>query len=242
MKRLAALLVVLNAGAFIWGGWYKDAPEQARRAQPALQADKMRLLTDPEVSRVPRAPTRSAPATAPAEAAGAGAMCFAIGPFPTSVAAAKAGAQLDRLALAYAVRAEPRREPSAWQVLLPPLASKAQAEAKRKDLTRRGISEHYLILEGRNKGAISLGLFSTPEAAQKQLERLGQQGVEAKIDTRYRRSTQFWLEGAVPASSAQAWTAVAGLQWKVPDVRVSQGACPARSSAEAAKASQAPAP
>ncbi len=241
MKWLAALLVVLNVGAFIWGGWYKDAPEKVRRAQPALQAEKMRLLSEPGVIRVPRAPARPAPAPAE-EAAAGGNMCFAVGPFPTSVAAAKAGAQLDRLQLTYAVRAEQRPVPSAWQVLLPPLGSKARAEAKRKELTRRGISEHYLILEGRNKGAISLGLFSTPEAAQKQLEHLSQQGVEAKIDIRYRSGAQFWLEGAMP-SGARAWTAVEGLQWGVPDVLVSRGACPARPPADqAAKASQASAP
>lgn len=240
MKWLAALLVVLNVGAFIWGGWYKDMPEQVRRPQPALQADKMRLLSEPGVTRVPRAPARPAPA-APGEAASAGGMCFAIGPFPSSVEAAKAGAQLERLQLAHAIRAQPQRVPSAWQVLLPPPGSKAKVEAKRKELTRRGISDHYVILEGRNKGAISLGVFSTPEAAQKQLEHLGQQGIEAKIDTRYRRAAQFWLEGTLPAPGV--WTSVEGLRWEAPGVSANQRACPAQPPGDqAAQTSDAPAP
>ncbi len=243
MKWLAALLVVLNVGAFIWGGWYKDAPEQVSRPRPALHADKMRLLSEPGVTRVPRAPTPAPSAPAPKEeAAATGAVCFAIGPFPTAVAATKAGAQLDRLQLGYAVRAERVPVASAWQVLLPPLAPKAKAEAKRRELTQRGITDHYLILEGRNKGAISLGVFSTPEAAKKQLEHLNQQGLTAQIDTLYRRRAQFWLEGGVPATAAQAWTSVEGLQWEVRDVRVSQGPCPAGPGEQAVQAAPTPAP
>lgn len=224
MKWLAGLLVVLNAAVFIWGGWYKDAPETVRQPQPPLQADKMRLLSEPGVARSLR-PARTVPA--PAEAA-PGAACFAIGPFADAAAAAKAGAQLDRRQWSYAVRAQPQRVPSAWQVLLPPPGSKAQAEAKRKELIRRGINEHYLILSGRNKGAISLGLFSTPEAAQKQLEHLHRLGVQAQIDVRYRRGEEFWLEGALPASATDAgWSELEALKWEAPQVRASRRACPA---------------
>lgn len=227
MKLLAALLVVLNVGAFIWGGWYKDAPEEIRRPRPALQADKMRLLSEPGVTRVPRTPlppVRPTPAAmeeAAATATSGG--CFAIGPFPTPMAAVKAGAQLDRLRLAYAVRSERQRVPSAWQVLLPPLSSMAKAEAKRKELTRQGITDHFLILEGTNRRGISLGVFSTPEAAQKQSARLAQQGLTAQIQTLYRHNARFWLDGPLPV--AQTWTAVEGLQWGGPDVHASQGPC-----------------
>lgn len=240
MKWLAALLVVLNVGAFIWGGWYKDVAREVRQPQAALQADKMRLLSEPGVARVPR---KSAPAAdaSKVETAAPGAVCFAIGPFPTSVAATKAGAQLDRVQLGYAVRAERTRVPSAWQVLLPPLP-KAKAAAKQKELTRRGITDHYLILEGRNKGAISLGVFSTPEAAQKQLEHVNEQGLGAHIDTLYRQRAQFWLEGIVPPAASAAWTSVQGLQWEVPDVRLSQGPCPAASGSAAVQAAPSRAP
>ena len=186
----------------------------------------MRLLSEPGVTRTPRAPVRPASPSATEGAASTPAACFAVGPFPSAAAAAKAGAQLDRLQVAYAVRPQAERVPSGWQVLLPPPGSKAQAEAKRKQLTRLGIQDHYLILGGRNKGAISLGLFSTPEAAQTQLAHLRRLGVQARIDTRYRRGEQFWLEGTLSAAPP-AWTGIEGLQWEPAEARASQRACPA---------------
>lgn len=76
------------------------------------------------------------------------------------------------------VRVVPDR-PWHW-VVIPPLASRAAGLAKLRRLQAAGI-DSYLVTEGEQQNAISLGLFSSQKAAQRVLESRRNAGLAAEL-------------------------------------------------------------
>ena len=81
-------------------------------------------------------------------------------------------------------------------VFIPPLASRQDADRKAGELKKLGVSEFFVVQEaGPNRWAISLGIFSTEQAARDLLDSLREQGVRsAKVGPRPSRSAPVRLE------------------------------------------------
>ncbi|MCK9530117.1 MAG: SPOR domain-containing protein [Gammaproteobacteria bacterium] len=60
-----------------------------------------------------------------------------------------------------------------YWVVLPRFRSRQQAESVMARLRAAGIKDFYFVASGEDKNTISLGLFSTPEAAQRRATQLG---------------------------------------------------------------------
>ncbi|MBK5913394.1 SPOR domain-containing protein [Rhodocyclus purpureus] len=73
-----------------------------------------------------------------------------------------------------------------WWVHIPPQASRSDAERRVGELRRQGVNELFINeVPGPNRFAISLGVFSSPAAAQKHLDSLRRQGVaQARVSER----------------------------------------------------------
>lgn len=78
------------------------------------------------------------------------------------------------------------REASSHMVFMPPQGSKENADNKVDQLRSLGVTDFYVIQDQSDmRWGISLGIFSSEEAAKKRLEQLRQQGVRtARIGTR----------------------------------------------------------
>lgn len=67
-----------------------------------------------------------------------------------------------------------------YWVFVPPLANKAAAERKTGELQSLGVADYFIVQEnGANRLAISLGVFSTEQAAKDRLDVLRSQGVRS---------------------------------------------------------------
>jgi len=99
------------------------------------------------------------------------------GRFEASLGALPAGARLSRRAI---------REVSSHMVFIAAQGSKENADRKIEQLRALGVTDFYVIQEQSElRWGISLGVFSTEEAAKKRLEQLKQQGVRtARIGAR----------------------------------------------------------
>lgn len=77
----------------------------------------------------------------------------------------------------------PVERPAQYWVLIPPLASKLLVDKKMQELRQLGIKDAKPLLtdQATDHVAISLGLFSTPAAAQSHLAALKQRGVRTAI-------------------------------------------------------------
>lgn len=88
-----------------------------------------------------------------------------------------------------------RRSEGGWWVFMPPQPDKKGAEKKAGELQRLGVTEFFIVNDGPQKFAISLGVFSREEAAEKRLEQLRGQGVRtARVGPRSVEGARQLLE------------------------------------------------
>jgi len=238
MRWTFALLLLLNAGIWMWGAWYKNpAGEYANTPRPPINAEKMRLLSEPGVTPHPRMP--AGPASEPLALIESGssnqAACYTVGPFLTRDTALKASDKLRALSFISAYRGEGKATPSGYRVSLPPLTTRIAAEQKLKELNSLGIKDHSLIAAPEKRYAISLGLFSQPANAGKYQQELAKKGIKAEIEILY-PSSRHWLDLPAVQMPPKQLDGLKRLSWDSSDVRVSEIVCSAgKGSLEAKK-------
>jgi len=162
----------------------------------------------PAPAPVAAAPTPAA-VPAPVTATPAPAQCVSLGPFADRAAAQAAqsraggalrGAKLREVADAGATR---------YRVLLPPAASREEAQATVKRIVAAGVSDYYIIAQGEDTNAIALGQYRNREGADRRLAALSAAGFKATmVASGGDGSAQWWLdatlaEGTDPAVARQ---------------------------------------
>ncbi|MDE2585191.1 MAG: SPOR domain-containing protein [Betaproteobacteria bacterium] len=216
MRALVFLLVLANLLFLAFAQGFFGAPgnPDSERVKQQVQPEKIAVVgrgdppeakpaTSGEVAAAPvKAEAPAAPPPAPAEAKAAEAK-VADNKLACLAWSDLAAADADRLsALAtnkYAGLALNRvstTDATQFWVFIPPLASRQDADRKAGELKKLGVSEFFVVQEaGPNRWAISLGIFSTEQAARDQLEALREQGVRsARIGPRLSRSAPVRLE------------------------------------------------
>ena len=205
MRTLFLLLVAANLAFFAWARYYADAdgatdPEPLRRQ---LKPGSIRLLTGPELAGLP--PLAPRPAREP-EPPAAAAACIEWGGFALAEAP-RAEQALEPLALGARLAQRRSEETAGWWVFVPPQPSRAAALKKAAELKSLGVDDFFVIQdEGKTRWAISLGIFSSEDAARSRLEALRAKGVRSAQtgarDTQVAK-TWFQLRGAEAAQLAR---------------------------------------
>jgi hypothetical protein len=172
MLKLFFWLLVLANGALLayhqgaLNSIFPDGREPAR-ANRQINPGAVRLVAPP----VLLAASASAQAEKPAVFA-----CVEIGNFDTPEAL-----RFEERMAAIAPQLKPSRqaihEVARNMVLIPPQGSKEAADKKAAELKRRGVTDFFVIQEGEQRWAISLGIFKTEEAAQAHLAALKEKDV-----------------------------------------------------------------
>lgn len=102
-------------------------------------------------------------------------------------------------------------EGNGWWVYVPPLSNKAEADKKAAELRQLGITDYFMIAEGQNRFAISLGVFSTEKGAQDRLAELKEKGVRtARLTPRPDKDGTVSLRASGPAAPRAALVEAAG--------------------------------
>ena len=107
---------------------------------------------------------------------------------------------------AFRINSIPTYSKGGFWVYIPPLANRRAAEKKVSELKSLGVTEYFIVQEsGPNNLAISLGLFSTSEAAESYLANLRDKGVRsARFSERSNRPVSMSLELRGPGSGVEA--------------------------------------
>ncbi len=221
MRTVFLLLLAANLALFAWFGYYSP-PDGASDPAPSrrqLNEEKIRLLEGKELKSLdsikpapsPAPAPAAAPATAAAAAAGtpapsqAPAACVEWGGFAVAEAP-KAEQALAPLALGPKLTQRRSEETAGWWVFIPPQANRAAAQKKAAELKGLGVDEYFVLQdEGKMRWAISLGVFSSEEAAKSRLEALRAKGVRsAQTGERDTQVAKVWfqLRGADAAQQA----------------------------------------
>ncbi len=99
---------------------------------------------------------------------------------------------------------------NAWWVYIPPLNDKAEADKKAGELRLFGVADFFVIQEGPNRNAISLGVFSAEKGAQDRLAELKAKGVRsARTGPRPGKDGLLQLEASGPAELKAGFVAAA---------------------------------
>lgn len=186
MKRLFFVLFAANAALLAWlmlgsGG---RSGETMRGHEP-LQAEKLAPLNEAQIKKLvaeaappPEAP---APANEPPPAAPPPGRCLEWGEFSGSDLE-RARRALQKLQLADKAVVHKVEKVSGYWVYVPPRPSLEEAQKKAEEIKRRGVEELFILQENTQwRHAISLGVFSTEEAAGKYLAQLHEKGVRSAV-------------------------------------------------------------
>ena len=96
-------------------------------------------------------------------------------------------------------------EGNGWGVYIPPQPSKAEAEKKAGESRQLGVTDYFIIHEGPNRFAISLGVFSSEKGGQERLAELKDKGVRsARSMPRPGKDSTVNLQATGPASARES--------------------------------------
>lgn len=173
-----------------------DATATAPTAAPASGAAPASPPAATQVAPVAAAPAPAAPA--PAAPAPAPAQCLSLGPFTsrdTAIAAqSKAGDLLQRSRL----REVPNAGASTYRVMMPPSASREEAQALVKRIAAAGISDYYILGQGEDANAIALGQYRNREGAERRMAALSAAGFNARlVASGGDGSAQWWVDATL---------------------------------------------
>lgn len=86
-----------------------------------------------------------------------------------------------------------------WWVFIPPLPSKVDSERKAGQLRALGVTDYFIVNDGAQRFAISLGIFTSEKRAEERLEDLKARGVRsAKVGERQGRDKGVALRAVGP--------------------------------------------
>jgi hypothetical protein len=192
--RITFLLLLAANLALL--AWYQNFPpfDGAADPEPArrqISPEKIRVLRDrepagfaagaPKPGAMPAAPPVAAQGAPAATAAAAPGACSEWGGFAVAEAP-KAEQALAPLALGARLVQRRSDETAGWWVFIPPQGNRATALKKTAELKALGVDDYFILPdEGKMRWAVSLGIFSTEEAARNRLEALRAKGVRSAL-------------------------------------------------------------
>lgn len=119
--------------------------------------------------------------------------CGEAGPFANHAQAARLAALLGGGQNAAVVkRSTP--VPVAYRVYMPPRSSRAEAKRMVEELKSAGFHDMWLISSGKERNAISLGVFSRKRGALTRARQLRELGFPAKVVPRTKNRSRYWLK------------------------------------------------
>jgi hypothetical protein len=173
MRRLFFLLLAVNGVLFALLQFAHSRGGESMAGHEPLHAEQIKLLDDAEVATLPVAkPAAPAPKTT---------ACFQWGDFAAGDVGPALKA-LEKFQLGDKVARQKLEKTQGWWVYIPPRKTQQEAQKKVVELKQLGVEDSYVIQDGsRWRNAISLGIFSTAEAANRFLAQLKDKGVKSAM-------------------------------------------------------------
>ena len=209
MRAFVFLLILANLLFLAWAQGYFGPPvnPDAFRLQQQLHPERIKVVAHDEAPAEVAVPAvKPAPPEEPTKSEQNGAeACLQFADL-----ALADGARVENLLAekwsAFKAQRTTLEGANGYWVFIAPLASKQEAENKAAELKRLRVPELFIVQEsGPNNRAISLGLFSTREAATARLEALRGLGVKsAKVGERGARPALVQLEIRGPQAQSDA--------------------------------------
>ena len=202
MRAFVFLLILANLLFFAWvrGYFAASSDADALRVQQQLLADKVKIVARDEP---PAETIKPEKAGKPVEKK-APEICLLLSDLPIADVLRVEALLADKLPAFRAERSMNAGSGSYW-VYIPPLPGRQDADKKAGELKKLRVPEFFVVQDGPNRFAISLGIFSSREAATDRLEELRAKGVKsARIGERDVKPASASLEIHGPEAQADS--------------------------------------
>lgn len=231
IRFLIVALAILNLGVALWWMTPRAAPAMAPEALEAGVAT-LELVpveaVETSAAVVPESPPATAAtpvavqvdalvdagkpvdATAPAAAQPVAEppprpqRCSSFGPFESREQAQAAATTLGADLVRSQPREVPQRAATGYRVLIPPAASREEAQATVKRIVDAGINDYFIIAQGDDANAVALGQYRNREGAERRLAALAAAGFTARIVGNGAEPADSWWLDAAYADTASA--------------------------------------
>lgn len=195
MKWLIYLLILVNIGFALWHIRSQEIPS-AKPVQGEDQALKLILLK--EYVEPAAAPVSTVASVNDAK------QCYTLGPFKTAQIAATVRQKLSKNGINAQNRVSKTKTRPGFWVYLPATASRAEAQANIALLKSKQIKEYFMIVNGEYTNAISLGVFSQPDLAQRRHDDIAAIGFTVKMQKVDLLQREYWLDWPIATALSPA--------------------------------------
>jgi SPOR domain len=201
VRAIFLLLIAVNLALFAWVRYYAaaDSAQDTEPLRRQIKPESIRILAGPELAGLPVLKPK------PVEPPAAQAACVEWGGFAVAEAP-RAEKALEPLALGARLSQRRSDETAGWWVFIPPQANRPAALKKTAELKALGIDDYFIIQdEGKMRWAVSLGVFSSDDAAKSRLEALRAKGVRsAQTGERETQVAKIWFQARGADAPLQA--------------------------------------
>jgi hypothetical protein len=212
MRTLVLLLLLANLTLFGYTKLDNVGGGEGARLSQQVQPDKIKLLSPQQVA-----------ALGPAKVASLADVCVEWGPL-SDADRTRAQSRLDPLDLGKLVTQRKVEVIANYWVYIPPLANRTAVDKLLGDLRAQGVRDVAAVEIGPQRLAVSLGVFSSEEAARIRLASLQAQGVTAaRVGPRAQSVQQTVL--VVRDPPAQAMAKLKEMQGDFPGSEIKVGSC-----------------
>lgn len=208
MKWIFAILLVINILFFTVMQLGNSHGRESMRGHDPVKAEQIKLLAEPPnaPAPVPSMPESPAKPGADAHVEARPEICLEWGQF-SGDALKRAAQALETLQLGEALAQRKAEKSGGFWVYVTPRKTLQEAQKKADELKQFGVQDSYIVREpSAMQHAISLGIFSTAEAAAKYLDQLRARGVRSAVSgprTQEIDATIFQIKDGSEAMTAQ---------------------------------------
>lgn len=186
MKWVVYFLILVNLGFVLWHYRSQDLTGTAFKEDD----DTLRLVLLKEYLAQE---SREKSQTAPSDKA-LTARCYTLGPFKDKKLASAVRKQLLAVGIEARHRLSKDNTRKGFWVLLPPEKTRAAASQHIKALKVQGIKDYFLVVTGEQTNAVSLGVFSQSDSAQRRYEQMKKLGFDARVMQVDLPLREYWLD------------------------------------------------
>ena len=185
MKWLIYSLIVINLGVAAWHYRGGDSRQDGVIAEAGDQdGQQLVLLREHRAQQEKEKAAKVAPAR----------LCYGLGPFENSEHAKQAQQVLKQQGIsAQSVTLRDTSRDGYW-VVIPPATDRETARRSLEELKGKGVKDYFLVATGQHENAISLGVFSKQEHAERRINDINSMGFSPVIESVKLPRKVYWLE------------------------------------------------
>ena len=120
--------------------------------------------------------------------------CFSIGPIVKETLVEELEAKLEKEDIDAKRKTIVGQEAKSFWVYIPAAKTMEDAKLMAEELKHAKVQDYFVIRTGKNAKAISLGLYNGYRRAKIRQQNLVGIGFEAKVKTRYKEVTHYWID------------------------------------------------